>query len=154
MSKILFFCLFLILNFGALALGSWLMGTNPMNNEWYAQLNKAPWTPPGWVFGVAWTSIMLLFTIYLTIQEKEKLSNKRFIVLFSLQFLSNVLWNPIFFYLHWTFLGMIIIFSLFVSLVLILYYFKSSIWKSLFLLPYLIWLTVAFSLNAYSWWMN
>jgi benzodiazapine receptor len=154
MSKILFFCLFLILNFGALALGSWLMGTNPMNNEWYAQLNKAPWTPPGWVFGVAWTSIMLLFTIYLTIQEKEKLSNKRFIVLFSLQFLTNVLWNPIFFYLHWTFLGMIIIFSLFVSLVLILYYFKSSIWKSLFLLPYLIWLTVAFSLNAYSWWMN
>jgi tryptophan-rich sensory protein len=154
MSKILFFCLFLILNFGALALGSWLMGTNPMNNEWYAQLNKAPWTPPGWVFGVAWTSIMLLFTIYLTIQEKEKLSNNRFIVLFSLQFLSNVLWNPIFFHLHWTFLGMIIIFSLFVSLVLILYYFKSSIWKSLFLLPYLIWLTVAFSLNAYSWWMN
>jgi tryptophan-rich sensory protein len=154
MSKILFFCLFLILNFGALALGSWLMGTNPINNEWYAQLNKAPWTPPGWVFGVAWTSIMLLFTIYLTIQEKEKLSNNRFIVLFSLQFLSNVLWNPIFFHLHWTFLGMIIIFSLFVSLVLILYYFKSSIWKSLFLLPYLIWLTVAFSLNAYSWWMN
>jgi tryptophan-rich sensory protein len=154
MSKILFFCLFLILNFGALALGSWLMGTNPINNEWYAQLNKAPWTPPGWVFGVAWTSIMLLFTIYLTIQEKEKLSNKRFIVLFTLQFLTNVLWNPIFFHLHWTFLGMIIIFSLFVSLVLILYYFKSSIWKSLFLLPYLIWLTVAFSLNAYSWWMN
>jgi tryptophan-rich sensory protein len=154
MSKILFFCLFLILNFGALALGSWLMGTNPMNNEWYLQLNKAPWTPPGWVFGVAWTSIMLLFTIYLTIQEKEKLSNKRFIIFFSLQFLTNVLWNPIFFHLHWTFLGMIIIFSLFVSLVLILYYFKSSIWKSLFLLPYLIWLTVAFSLNAYSWWMN
>ena len=154
MSKILFFCLFLILNFGALALGSWLMGTNPMNNEWYLQLNKAPWTPPGWVFGVAWTSIMLLFTIYLTIQEKEKLSNKRFIIFFSLQFLTNVLWNPIFFHLHWTFLGMIIIFSLFVSIVLILYYFKSSIWKSLFLLPYLIWLTVAFSLNAYSWWMN
>lgn len=154
MRKILLFSLFLILNFGSLALGSWLMGANPMNNEWYLQLKKAPWTPPGWVFGVAWTSIMLLFTIYLTIQEKEKLSNKRFIVLFTLQFLTNVLWNPIFFYFHWTFFGMIIIFSLFVSLVLLLIYFRSSIWKSLFLFPYLVWLTIAFSLNAYSWWMN
>lgn len=154
MRKILLFSLFLILNFGSLALGSWLMGANPMNNEWYAQLNKAPWTPPGWVFGVAWTSIMLLFTIYLTIQKTEKLNSKRFIALFTLQFLTNVLWNPIFFHFHWTFFGMIIIFSLFVSLVLLLIYFRSSIWKFLFLFPYLIWLTIAFSLNAYSWWMN
>ena len=154
MSKILVFGLFLILNFGALALGSLLMGSSPIENEWYVQLNKAPWTPPGWVFGAAWTTIMLLFTIYLTIQEKEKLNNKRFLVLFTLQFLTNVLWNPIFFYFHWTFLGMIVMLLLIVSLVLMLYYFKLRSWKSLFLLPYLIWLSVAFSLNAYSWWMN
>ena len=154
MSKILVFGLFLILNFGALALGSLLMGSSPIENEWYVQLNKAPWTPPGWFFGVAWTSIMLLFTIYLTLQQKEKLTNKRFIFLFTLQFLTNVLWNPIFFYFHWTFLGMIVMLLLIVSLVLMLYYFKLRSWKSLFLLPYLIWLSVAFSLNAYSWWMN
>jgi tryptophan-rich sensory protein len=154
MNKSLTFFLFLLLNFGALALGSFFMGSNPAENEWYLQLNKAPWTPPGWVFGAAWTTIMLLFTIYLTNQEKEKISNKRFIVLFTLQFLTNVLWNPIFFHYHWTFLGMILIFLLFISLVLMLYYFKSSVWKSLFLLPYLVWLTIAFSLNVYSWWMN
>ena len=154
MSKILVFGLFFVLNFGALALGSLLMGSSPIENEWYVQLNKAPWTPPGWVFGAAWTTIMLLFTIYLTIQEKEKLNNKRFLVLFTLQFLTNVLWNPIFFYFHWTLLGMIIMLLLIISLVLMLYYFKLRSWKSLFLLPYLIWLSVAFSLNAYSWWMN
>jgi len=154
MSKILIFALFLILNFGALALGSLLMGSSPVENEWYVQLNKAPWTPPGWVFGVAWTTIMLLFTIYLTLQKKEKITNKRFILLFTLQFLTNVLWNPIFFYFHWTFLGMIVMLLLIASLVLMLYYFKASSWKSLFLFPYLLWLIVAFSLNAYSWWMN
>ena len=154
MSKILVFGLFLILNFGALALGSLLMGSSPVENEWYVQLNKAPWTPPGWVFGAAWTTIMLLFTIYLTLQQKAKLTDKRFILLFALQFLTNVLWNPIFFYFHWTFLGMIVMLLLIVSLVLMLYYFKLRGWKSLFLLPYLIWLSVAFSLNAYSWWMN
>ena len=154
MSKILVFGLFLILNFGALALGSLLMGSSPVENEWYVHLNKAPWTPPGWVFGVAWTSIMLLFTIYLTLQQKENIRDKRFIFLFTLQFLTNVLWNPIFFYFHWTFLGMIVMLLLIVSLVLMLYYFKLRSWKSLFLLPYLIWLSVAFSLNTYSWWMN
>ena len=154
MSKILVFGLFFVLNFGALALGSLLMGSSPVENEWYVQLKKAPWTPPGWVFGAAWTTIMLLFTIYLTTQEKEKLNKRWFIALFTLQFLSNVLWNPIFFHFHWTFLGMIVIFLLFVSLVLMLYYFKLSSWKSIVLLPYLLWLTIAFSLNAYSWWMN
>ena len=154
MSKILVFGLFFVLNFGALALGSLLIGSSPIENEWYVQLNKAPWTPPGWVFGAAWTTIMLLFTIYLTLQQKAKLTDKRFILLFALQFLTNVLWNPLFFYFHWTFLGMIVIFLLFVSLVLMLYYFKLRSWKSIFLLPYLLWLTIAFSLNAYSWWMN
>lgn len=154
MSKSLTFFLFLILNFGALALGSLLMGSSPIENEWYIQLNKAPWTPPGWAFGIAWTTIMLLFTIYLTIHEKEKLKDKRFITLFTLQFLSNVLWNPVFFYFHWIFLGMIIILILFISLILILHYFESSNWKLLLLLPYLVWLIIAFSLNAYSWWMN
>ena len=132
MSKILVFGLFFVLNFGALALGSLLMGSSPIENEWYVQLNKAPWTPPGWVFGAAWTTIMLLFTIYLTLQQKEKLTNKRFIFLFTLQFLTNVLWNPIFFYFHWTFLGMVVILLLFISLVLMLYYFNLRSWKSIF----------------------
>lgn len=154
MSKILIFGLFLILNFGALALGSLLMGSSPIENEWYVHLNKAPWTPPGWVFGATWTTIMLLFTIYLTIQEKEKLNNKRFLVLFTLQFLTNVLWNPIFFHFHWTFLGMIVMLLLIVSLVLMLYFFNLRSWKSILLLPYLLWLSVAFTLNAYSWSMN
>ena len=154
MSKILVFGLFFVLNFGALALGSLLIGSSPIENEWYVQLNKAPWTPPGWVFGAAWTTIMLLFTIYLTLQQKEKLTNKRFIFLFTLQFLTNVLWNPIFFYFHWTFLGMIVMLLLIVSLVLMLYYFNLRSWKSILLLPYLLWLTIAFSLNTYGWFMN
>ena len=54
--------LFLIVHFAALGLGSALMGTGPMGN-WYQDLNKAPWTPPGWVFGAAWTLIMIFLSI-------------------------------------------------------------------------------------------
>lgn len=42
------------------------MGGSPADNDWYTSLNKAPWTPPGWVFGFAWTTIMILYSIYLS----------------------------------------------------------------------------------------
>ena len=43
---------FLIINFSTLSIGSWLMN-NGLRTEWYTSLNQAPWTPAGWVFGVA-----------------------------------------------------------------------------------------------------
>ncbi|NDH69532.1 MAG: tryptophan-rich sensory protein, partial [Gammaproteobacteria bacterium] len=43
--------LFFVLNFGALYVGALLMNGSPATNEWYQQLDKAPWTPPGWFFG-------------------------------------------------------------------------------------------------------
>ena len=63
---------FLFLNFGALALGGLFAGSGAGSN-WYAELNKAPWTPPGWVFGFAWTTIMLCFSVYMaTLYTKTK----------------------------------------------------------------------------------
>ena len=63
--------IFLIINFGALAIGNWLMANGPQT-QWYINLNKAPWTPPGWVFGAAWTSIILCFSIYMAYLYKLK----------------------------------------------------------------------------------
>ncbi len=54
--------LFLVANFGGLAIGSWLMNNGPIS-DWYTNLNQAPWTPPGAVFGIAWTFIMNCFSI-------------------------------------------------------------------------------------------
>ena len=46
--------IFLLFNFIALGLGSWMMADGP-NSIWYEELSKAPWTPPGWMFGTAWS---------------------------------------------------------------------------------------------------
>jgi tryptophan-rich sensory protein len=91
---ILFFCL----NFAALGIGGLLIG-NPGTNEWYQSVNKAPWTPPGWVFGFAWTSIMICFSLFMYyVSLKFSASDlKLFYVLFAIQWLLNVLWNPVFF---------------------------------------------------------
>jgi tryptophan-rich sensory protein len=57
---IIFFCL----NFAALGIGGLLIG-DPATDEFYLNVNKAPWTPPGWVFGAAWTTIMICFSIFM-----------------------------------------------------------------------------------------
>ncbi|QTD38535.1 tryptophan-rich sensory protein [Polaribacter batillariae] len=140
--------LFLIINFGGLAIGNWLMENGPMT-DWYLNLNKAPWTPPGWVFGVAWTLIMICFSIYLGKLFSEENTQKTKLV-FLFQFILNVSWNYIFFNQHLVLFGLITI-TLLTSL-LFYYFFKLSAkvknYKYL-LLPYMIWLCIATSLNLY-----
>lgn len=141
--------LFLVANFGALALGTFLMG-NGVPSEWYASLNKAPWTPPGWVFGAAWTTIMLCFSVYMAYAWRSIPDRKRLVALFVLQWVLNVSWNPVFFAMHQVALGLVVI----ALLALLVGYFLMA-WfpylkaKALLILPYFVWLLIATSLNAY-----
>ena len=141
--------IFVILNFGALALGSYFTGKG-VPSEWYQNLTKAPWTPPGWVFGAAWTTVMICFSFYMAYLWKKIQLRKYLVLVFSIQFVLNVGWNPIFFYHHYVLGGLIIISCLTVLIVyMLLKYFPSIKLKSILILPYLIWLLIATSLNAY-----
>ena len=140
--------LFLIINFGGLAIGTSLMNNGPLA-EWYTNLNQAPWTPPGIVFGIAWTFIMICFSIYLGHLFIKNYSSKLTIV-FLIQFILNVSWNYIFFNQHFVLFGLITLILL--TLLLFYYFFKLSnkTGKYKFLLvPYIIWLCIATSLNLY-----
>ncbi|KJD34307.1 TspO [Tamlana nanhaiensis] len=140
--------IFLIINFGALAMGTLLMNNEPQTT-WYASLNKAPWTPPGWLFGVAWSTIMLCFSIYMAYLYKLK-TEASILVLFSIQFVLNVSWNFLFFNKHFILLGLICILLLTLVVAKFLFDYKATLkYKSLLILPYLVWLCIATSLNAY-----
>jgi tryptophan-rich sensory protein len=140
--------IFLIINFSALAVGGWLMDNGPQTN-WYLGLNKAPWTPAGWVFGFAWTTIMICFSFYMTSLYLSNKSNK-LKILFIVQVLLNVSWGYVFFYLQQVEFGLLIISLL---TLLIIYFFTAYLKKirliSLLILPYMLWLLVATSLNLY-----
>lgn len=73
--------LFLALNFGALALGGIFAGQGAVS-DWYDGLQKAPWTPPGWVFGFAWTTIMICFSIFMSMAWEKINNKKKFVLLF------------------------------------------------------------------------
>ncbi|WP_044404084.1 TspO/MBR family protein [Lacinutrix sp. Hel_I_90] len=143
--RILFF---LIINFGGLAYGSWLMNNGPLT-EWYINLNKAPWTPPGWVFGASWTLIMICFSIYLGYLFL-KFDALKLRLAFVFQLILNVLWNYVFFNQHKTAIGLAVIGALTVVIFTFFFSNKNAMQaKSYLLLPYMIWLLIATSLNAY-----
>ena len=90
--------IFLALNFGALALGGFFTSKG-VPSEWYIELNKAPWTPPGWVFGAAWSFIMVCFGVYMAYLWPATDNKNLLLGLFILQLILNIGWNPTFFLL-------------------------------------------------------
>jgi tryptophan-rich sensory protein len=139
---------FLVLNFGALYVGNLLQGDGPFS-EWYLGLNIAPWTPPGWFFGVAWTGIMICFSIYMSLLT-EKVDWQKVIPIFAVQFILNVAWNPTFFRFHYVLPSLVVMLLLIVVVFLIGAKFRNHLGNSTLLLaPYGTWLLVAATLNAY-----
>ncbi len=142
------FILFLIFNFGALGLGVILMGTGA-TSDWYTSMNKAPWTPANWVFGAAWTFIMLCFSIYMTFLYLKQPTAK-VITLFVIQFILNVAWNYVFFNQHLVGIGLATIAALtFIVTIFLVTYLPLLKFKSLLILPYFVWICIATSLNLY-----
>lgn len=140
--------LFLFINFSALALGVLLMGDGA-TSEWYTAMNKAPWTPPNWMFGAAWTIVMLCFSIYMALLYLKQPS-KKVLTLFALQILLNVGWNFVFFNQQLVTLGFIIITALTVVIATFLITFSKLMQlKNLLILPYMVWIVIAASLNLY-----
>ena len=140
--------LFLIINFGALYLGSWLMN-NEAASDWYMSLDKAPWTPQGWVFGAAWTIIMIFFSIYLGFLFNKK-NNFNLQFLYIVQVFLNIAWNYIFF--DQKLIGPALVTLLSLTFVIFYFFFRfKEEMKNLsyLLIPYMIWLLIATSLNGY-----
>lgn len=149
MKKAYYIVIFLIINFGGLAIGNWFMG-DAVTGDWYTSLNKAPWTPPGWVFGFAWTTIMLCFSYYLAELFMERAKTSLWLV-FLFAWLLNVSWNWFFFNQQMINIGLVIL----ILLTLVILYFFITFrhdrlkWVKYLLLPYIIWLFIATSLNGY-----
>lgn len=138
---------FLLLNFAALSIGSYFTNEG-VASSWYESLSKAPWTPPGIVFGIAWTAIMICLGFYMA--NMTKVPDDHIYILYSIQLFLNILWNIVFFKFHLLDTGVFVITLLFVFVSNLMYLgFKRSVLNGILMLPYFIWLMIAISLNAY-----
>lgn len=86
----------------------------------------------------------------------EKIKNhKKLAILFGIQWILNIAWNPIFFGAREFLIGLITISTLTLLMIYFLFfYYKDLKFISVLILPYVLWLITASSLNAYILFMN
>ncbi|MBB5395844.1 TspO/MBR family protein [Mucilaginibacter sp. AK015] len=125
--------------------------TRPEITGWYAALKKPAFTPPNWLFPVAWTTLYLLIAIaaYLVWQRRDSTSTyKTTVVIYVTQLALNFSWSIVFFGMHHILAALFIIVALLVCIVLNIGWFarfsKTAAWL---LVPYLMWVLFAALLN-------
>jgi tryptophan-rich sensory protein len=125
---------------------------------WYVALRKPWFTPPNWLFGPIWLTLYFLMgiSIYLVFESKRnKAKEKPALWAFGIQLFLNVLWSILFFGMHYLLYGFIEIVLLWISIaVTIILFFKVSKAAAYLLLPYILWVTIAASLNYYVFILN
>ena len=118
---------------------------------WYPMLNKAPLTPPGWVFAVVWSILYVLMGISAGLLLAGSNVTKRLLLaLFVVQLFFNLLWSFCFFTMQSVTLGVAVLFMLVVMA--LAYFFGAFLVErkvAYFFLPYLLWLFFACYLNIY-----
>ncbi len=114
---------------------------------WYESLNKPRFTPPNWVFPVAWTTIYLLLA-WVGYRLTLTPGSETVLALWAAQIALNTLWTPVFFGAHRIFAGMLIITLLWlVVAAMVVLALRLDVITGLILFPYLAWLCVAAALN-------
>jgi len=116
---------------------------------WYPTLNKSFLNPPSFVFAPAWTILYIIIgvSLFLILINETKNKNKALII-FSIQIILNILWSVAFFGLQNPLLAMFVIVLLFISIILnILEFYKINKISGLILIPYLLWVLFASTLN-------
>lgn len=68
--------------------------------DWYDELDRAPWNPPGWVFGPAWTVLYILMAVAAWLVARTGLDQRSVqiaLALYLAKLKLNLTWSLIFF---------------------------------------------------------
>jgi translocator protein len=151
--------------YSVLALVLWLalsflpaaIGSRFMPDEWYQQLQKPAWTPPGYLFGPVWTILYTLMAVaaWLVWKRAGFAGAKLALWLFIGQLVLNGMWTWIFFGLHrpdWALVEIILLWSMILA-TLVAFWRQSTVAGAL-LIPYLVWVSFATALTFAIWRLN
>lgn len=138
------------------ALGGLATGSNV--DGWYAAADKAPWTPPNWLFGPVWTVLYIAMAVAAWLVWRCRASGTRAaLTVYAVQLVLNLLWTPAFFGLYpvwgtpalWAAFAIIVALAVAVA-VTVLRFGPISRTAGLLMLPYLTWVVFASSLNLWA----
>jgi benzodiazapine receptor len=123
---------------------------------WYARAEHVTWTPPNWAFGVVWTVLYTLIAVsgWLVWLQRRSAPVRMPLAFYVAQLVLNALWTPVFFGgfpligtpALWIALAIILLLDLAVTATIVLFW-PISRTAALLLLPYLLWILYASTLN-------
>ncbi|MDE7263835.1 MAG: tryptophan-rich sensory protein [Anaeroplasmataceae bacterium] len=122
---------------------------------YYEALQKPLYAPPTFLFGIAWSILYVIFSLYLA----EKISNKRLskemLLYFLMNYLISFFFNKVFFIDKKLFLSFAVTLCSFITgLFLFLTTFKTSKKEFLVFTPYLLWTLFATILMTHIYLLN
>lgn len=121
---------------------------------WYRSLTKPDWTPPNWLFPIAWTALYVA-SAYAAARVAVVGGNAHAMGFWALQIALNTLWTPVFFGLRKIRIGAVVLALLWVAVVgTMLSFFALDLVAGLLIVPYLLWVSYAGALNLAIWRMN
>lgn len=115
--------------------------------EWYKTLAKPRWTPPNWLFPLAWVTLYLLMSAAAARLAGIEGSDLA-LAFWAVQIGFNTLWSPVFFGLRRMRAALGVMAALWASVAMLtVLAFGLDLWAGLMLAPYLVWVTIAGALN-------
>lgn len=129
--------------------------TDP-REDWYAELDKPSWQPPGQVFGPVWSVLYAAQAIAAWLVWKRGGSDsQQALRLFGAQLLLNAGWSVLFFGLHRLSWALFEIAALWIAIAATMAAFrKHSLVAFWLLVPYLAWVSFATALTYAIWRRN
>ncbi|MEQ1717258.1 MAG: TspO/MBR family protein [Hyphomicrobium sp.] len=140
--------------FLALVSAAAVTGAQYMPGPWYEALNKPSWTPPNWLFPIAWTVLYVMIAIAGWLVWKKEGAGSA-LMIWGVCLVLNALWSYVMFGRHDIGLALINVAALWLAIIAFIW----AAWPvdrtaSYLFMPYLVWVSFASALNAAVFAMN
>ena len=116
---------------------------------WYASLNRPPWQPPAFIFGLIWpyNFIMLGVAAFNVAQSLNRIQTISWLTLFALSITAALIWAYQFYVPHnLTFATIALGVAALLTIPVLYLTFKASLLVGILLIPYQLWVVIATTL--------
>lgn len=121
---------------------------------WYQTLRKPSWTPPNWLFPVAWTFLYIAMAVAAA-RIAPLPGSALAIALWALQIALNSIWTPLFFGRHKIGAAAVVLGMLWLAVAAtMIAFFRLDVLAGWLFVPYIVWVSLAFALNFTVWRLN
>lgn len=124
---------------------------------WYDRLDKPAWTPPDWLFPVAWTVLYLMIALapWLVWRRAGLAGAALPLAVWAVQLALNAAWSWLFFGLRrmdWAFAEVLALWLAIAAMIALFWPISPA--AGLMMVPYLLWVSFAAALNFAVWQRN